>query len=53
MARLTIRLLGPPQFTLGGEPITGFESDKVRALLIYLGVIALFYLALPDQGVWA
>jgi WD40 repeat protein/DNA-binding SARP family transcriptional activator len=40
MARLTIQLLGPPQFTLGGEPIAGFESDKVRALLIYLAVEA-------------
>ena len=26
------------QVTLDGEPITGFESDKVRALLIYLAV---------------
>lgn len=36
MARLSIRLLGPFQVTLDGEPITGFESDKVRALLAYL-----------------
>jgi predicted ATPase/DNA-binding SARP family transcriptional activator len=36
MAPLSIRLLGPPQVTLDGEPITGFESDKVRALLAYL-----------------
>ena len=40
MTRLTIRLLGPPQFVLDGEPITGFESDKVRALLVYLAVEA-------------
>lgn len=40
MARLKIRLLGPPQFVLDGEPITGFESDKVRALLAYLAVEA-------------
>ena len=40
MARLIIRLLGPPQFVLDGEPITGFESDKVRALLVYLAVEA-------------
>ena len=33
-------LLGPPQFTLGGQPITSFESDKVRALLVYLAVEA-------------
>ncbi len=36
MPRLSIRLLGPLQVTLDGEPITGFESDKVRALLAYL-----------------
>jgi hypothetical protein len=33
MARLAIRLLGPFQVTLDGQPVTGFESDKVRALL--------------------
>jgi len=38
MARLSIRLLGPLQVTLDGEPVTGFESDKVRALLAYLAV---------------
>jgi DNA-binding SARP family transcriptional activator len=36
MARLSIRLLGPFQVTLDGEPVTSFESDKVRALLAYL-----------------
>jgi len=38
MARLSIRLLGPLQVTLDGEPVTAFESDKVRALLAYLSV---------------
>ncbi len=38
MARLEIQLLGPFQATLDGEPITGFDSDKVRALLAYLAV---------------
>jgi WD40 repeat protein/serine/threonine protein kinase/DNA-binding SARP family transcriptional activator len=40
MAHLTIRLLGPFQVTLNEQPITGFESDKVRALLAYLAVEA-------------
>ena len=38
MARLSVRLLGPLQVILDGELITGFESDKVRALLAYLMV---------------
>lgn len=38
MAHLSICLLGPLQVTLDGEPVTGFESDKVRALLAYLAV---------------
>jgi DNA-binding SARP family transcriptional activator len=38
MARLSIRLLGPFQVTLDGEPAVGFRSDKVRALLAYLCV---------------
>ena len=36
--RLTLRLLGPPEVRLGGEPVVGFASDKVRALLFYLAV---------------
>jgi DNA-binding SARP family transcriptional activator/predicted ATPase len=40
MARLSIRLLGPFQVVLDGEPATGFASDKVRALLAYLAVNA-------------
>jgi DNA-binding SARP family transcriptional activator len=38
MARLSIQLLGGFQATLDGEPVTAFESDKVRALLAYLAV---------------
>ncbi len=40
MARLSICLLGHLQVTLDGKPVTGFESDKVRALLAYLAVEA-------------
>jgi len=40
MARLSLSLLGPFQATLDGEPITGFPSNKVRALLAYLAVEA-------------
>ncbi|MEJ2735097.1 MAG: BTAD domain-containing putative transcriptional regulator [Anaerolineae bacterium] len=36
MAHLSVRLLGTLQVTLGGTPITGFESDKERALLAFL-----------------
>jgi DNA-binding SARP family transcriptional activator/predicted ATPase len=36
MARLSVRLLGTLQVTLGGTPVTSFESDKERALLAYL-----------------
>ncbi len=36
MARLSIRLLGPYDVTLDGEPVTSFSTDKVRALLAYL-----------------
>lgn len=38
MAHLSLRLLGPFQATLDGEPVDGFRSDKVRALLAYLAV---------------
>jgi DNA-binding SARP family transcriptional activator len=38
MARMSIYLLRPLCVTLDGEPITAFESDKVRALLAYLAV---------------
>jgi predicted ATPase/DNA-binding SARP family transcriptional activator/regulation of enolase protein 1 (concanavalin A-like superfamily) len=38
MARLSLSLLGPFRATLDGEPITGFASNKVRALLAYLAV---------------
>ncbi len=38
MARLSVRLLGPLHVTREGKVVTGFESDKVRALLAYLAV---------------
>ena len=40
MARLSLSLLGPFQVTLDGEQITGFQSNKARALLAYLAVEA-------------
>jgi len=40
MARLSLSLLGPFRVTLDGEPVTAFESTKVRALLAYLAVEA-------------
>ncbi len=40
MAHLSIRQFGSFEVTLGGEPVTGFASDKVRALLAYLAVEA-------------
>jgi predicted ATPase/DNA-binding SARP family transcriptional activator len=40
MARLTVRLLGPFEARLEGVPVTGFASNKVRALLAYLAVEA-------------
>jgi len=40
MAHLSLSLLGPFQATLNGQPITGFEANKVRALLAYLAVEA-------------
>ena len=36
MARLAVSLLGPFQAALEGQPITSFESVKVRSLLAYL-----------------
>ena len=33
---LFVRVLGPLDVSLGTEPVTAFESDKVRALLAYL-----------------
>jgi DNA-binding SARP family transcriptional activator len=40
MARLEINLLGPFQVSLDGNPVSGFDSDKVRGLLAYLTVEA-------------
>ena len=57
MTRLCIYLLGPFHVTLDGEPVTGFESNKVRALLSFLALEsdrphtrdALIGLLWPDQ----
>ncbi len=38
MARWSLRLLGPFVAEGDGEPLRGFRSDKVRALLAYLAV---------------
>jgi DNA-binding SARP family transcriptional activator len=43
LARLSIRLLGPFDVTHDGTAVTGFVSDKVRALLAYLAMQ-------PDQA---
>jgi DNA-binding SARP family transcriptional activator/predicted ATPase len=40
MAYLSIRLLGPIRVELDGKPVTGFATDKTRALLAYLVVEA-------------
>jgi DNA-binding SARP family transcriptional activator len=40
MSRLTLSFLGSFQASLDGKPITQFESNKVRALLVYLAVEA-------------
>ncbi|MBI4786310.1 MAG: hypothetical protein HY782_04610 [Chloroflexi bacterium] len=57
MARLCMYVLGPFHVTLDGEPVTGFESAKVRALLSFLALEsdrphtrdALIGLLWPDQ----
>jgi predicted ATPase/DNA-binding SARP family transcriptional activator len=56
MARLALALLGPLHVTLDGQPVSGFATDKVRALLAYLAVEAhphrreaLAELLWPDQ----
>jgi DNA-binding SARP family transcriptional activator/tetratricopeptide (TPR) repeat protein len=38
VAKLSIKLLGPFNAELDGQPLTDFRSDKVRALLAYLAV---------------
>jgi adenylate cyclase len=38
VTHLSIRVLGPLQVSLDGEPASGFASDKVRALLVYLAL---------------
>ena len=40
MARLTIRLMGTFEVALDGKRVSGFVSDKARALLAYLAVEA-------------
>jgi predicted ATPase/DNA-binding SARP family transcriptional activator len=40
MAHLSLCCLGAFQAQLDGQPLTGFQSDKARALLIYLAVEA-------------
>ncbi|MCL7454095.1 MAG: hypothetical protein M8467_13710 [Anaerolineae bacterium] len=40
MAALSIRLFGPFEVELDGEPVTRFVTDKARALLAYLAVEA-------------
>jgi DNA-binding SARP family transcriptional activator len=40
VAHLAIQLLGSFWVTLDGEPVTAFESDRVRALLAYLAMEA-------------
>ena len=40
MVRLSLALLGPFDATLDGQPLQGFESAKVRALLAYLAMDA-------------
>jgi predicted ATPase/DNA-binding SARP family transcriptional activator len=40
LARLALSLLGAFQATRDGQPLVGFESNKVRALLTYLAIEA-------------
>ena len=40
VTQLSLALLGPLQITLSGTPVRSFDSDKVRALLVYLAVEA-------------
>src|SRR5262245_33883986 len=41
--QLSLWLLGVPQITLAGEPVTSFVSSKAQALLIYLAVTGRAY----------
>ncbi len=40
MSKLQLRLFGPYEVAIDGRPVSGFDSDKVRALLAYLVVEA-------------
>ncbi len=61
MAQLRLHLLGPFRAFQDGAPVTGFESNKVRALLAYLAVesdqlhrreslAGLLWPEMPDRG---
>ncbi|HEX7394468.1 MAG TPA: tetratricopeptide repeat protein [Anaerolineaceae bacterium] len=58
MVGLSLSLLGTFQAIRGGQPVVGFESNKVRALLAYLAIESdrphtreeLAYLLWPDQS---
>ena len=40
MPHLSLALLGPFQTTVDGQPVTGWKSNKIKALLAYLAVEA-------------
>ena len=40
MTKLQVRLFGPHEVAVDDTPVSGFDSDKVRALLAYLVVEA-------------
>ncbi len=40
MARLSLNFLGPFQVTRDGQPVVGFELNKVRRLLAYLAIVS-------------
>ena len=51
MTTLQLRLFGPLEVTAGLELVSGFDSDKVRALLAYLAVTGEDHLAAAaDRG---
>ena len=60
MSDLSLRLLGTPEVTQGGEPVNGFRSAKARALLFYVAasgrpearatLAGLFWGDLPDTN---
>ena len=50
LTRLDLSLLGPFAVRLDGEPVTGFASDKVRALLAYLLLQCRLLRKIPSGG---